>query len=308
MTGSGAWGALLLLLSTCALTRGAFGAAQIEPVPEETILVKGAWSSAGGSAGSLPEGGTISSGKYANAYFGLDFSFETAWNQKYEGPPPTESGYYILAQLEDPGSSPASRTGHLLIAAQDLFFTTLPVSNAMELIRYYQQHLSSDYVVERAASVQRIGSREYARLEYFSPLAGLHWQVLATEVRCHVLQFIFTGRRAGSIEPRSAKFMPDAAAPACIKNYSNPDTLLTHQDPVFPPSRFNSIPVRIVIDKNGKVKRIHFLSAYPEQAQSISDALLKWRFKPYLIEGEPAEVETGLTFGRTPRTSASALR
>ena len=34
--------------------------------------------------------------------------------------------------------------------------------------------------------------------------------------------------------------------------------------------------------------------------ESITDALLQWRFKPYLRDGEPVEVETGIMFGRTP--------
>jgi hypothetical protein len=58
--------------------------------------------------------------------------------------------------------------------------------------------------------------------------------------------------------------------------------------------------VRVIIDKEGRVKHIHFLSAFPDQAKAISDALEQWRFKPYLRAGKPVEVETGLMFGRRP--------
>jgi hypothetical protein len=34
---------------------------------------------------------------------------------------------------------------------------------------------------------------------------------------------------------------------------------------------------------------------------------MQWRFKPYLRDGEPVEVETGLLFGRSMRPSAAAL-
>jgi protein TonB len=68
------------------------------------------------------------------------------------------------------------------------------------------------------------------------------------------------------------------------------------------------VPVRITIDKEGKVKHIHFLSAFPDQAKAISDALLQWRFKRYLQNGQPVEVETGIMFGRAllPTTAAAA--
>lgn len=284
------------------------GAPQIDAAAADTILVKGAWSSADGSASVLPEDGTVSRGHYANGYFGLNYSFDRAWNQKYEGPPPSASGYYILAQLESMAPASASARDHVLIAAQDLFFTTLPARNALELISYYQQHLSAEYLVDRAAGKQRIANRDYVRLDYFSPLAGLHWQVLATEIRCHVVQFIFTSRSARSIEPLIEQAQPDADAPVCIKDFANRDTVLAREDPMFSQSNFNPIPVRIIIDKDGKVKHIHFLSAFPEQAKRICDALLQWRFKPYLLDGQPTDVETGLMFGRAPHTSASAPR
>jgi hypothetical protein len=80
------------------------------------------------------------------------------------------------------------------------------------------------------------------------------------------------------------------------------------EDPIFSERRFNPIPVRVIIDKEGKVKHIHFLSAFPEQAKAITDALQQWRFKPYLREGQPVEVETGILFGRTPAETPEPLQ
>jgi hypothetical protein len=82
--------------------------------------------------------------------------------------------------------------------------------------------------------------------------------------------------------------------------------LLEREEPVLSVLRFNPVPVRIVIDTEGKIKHIHFLSAFPEQAKSISDALLQWRFRPYLVGGQPVEVETGLLFGRSVRPTSAA--
>jgi hypothetical protein len=100
---------------------------------------------------------------------------------------------------------------------------------------------------------------------------------------------------------------PGGSAPLCLKDFATPDTVLEREEPVFSELRFNPVPVRIVIDQEGRVKHIHFLSAFPEQAKSIADALLQWRFRPYLLEGQPVEVETGLLFGRSARPSAAAL-
>ncbi len=290
----------------------ALSAAQYGAVPAGVILVKGAWSSAAGTAIALPEEGAISHGRYQNAYFGLDYAAGSDWIQRYEGPPPSDSGYYVLAQMESKDSSRAADRGHLLIAAQDLFFSLLPVRSAAELISYYQQHLSVEYRVERPPDNLRIANREFAGLDYLSPEAGLHWHVLATEIRCHVVQFIFTGATAKSFdrlaETVNTMTQPGADSPLCLKDFATADRVIEREDPVFSEPRFNPIPVRIVIDKDGRVKHIHFLSAFPEQAKNIGDALLRWRFKPYLVNGQPVEVETGLLFGRSAHSSAAALR
>jgi len=55
-----------------------------------------------------------------------------------------------------------------------------------------------------------------------------------------------------------------------------------------------------VIDATGKVKYIHFISSFPEQARVITDALQQWRFKPYVSNGKALEVETGISFGIPP--------
>jgi len=72
--------------------------------------------------------------------------------------------------------------------------------------------------------------------------------------------------------------------------------------------RYNAIPVRIIIDKEGKVKHIHFLSAYPEQEKAITEALKQWKFRPYEKNGQRLEVETGIMFGRPSLPVAPATQ
>ena len=96
--------------------------------------------------------------------------------------------------------------------------------------------------------------------------------------------------------------------PVCIKDYASDENVIERVDPVFSEQRFNPVPVRIIIDKQGKVKHIHFLSAFPDQTKAISDALSQWKFRPYLRDGQPVEVETGIMFGRAPHPIAPAGR
>ena len=97
-------------------------------------------------------------------------------------------------------------------------------------------------------------------------------------------------------------------APVCIKDYARGENVIARVDPIFSEHRFNAVPVRIIIDKDGKVKHVHFLSAFPDQAKTITDALKQWKFKPYLRDRRPGEVETGIMFGHAqhPATTSTA--
>jgi hypothetical protein len=94
--------------------------------------------------------------------------------------------------------------------------------------------------------------------------------------------------------------------PVCIKDYASGENVMERVEPFFAERKFNSVPVRITINKEGKVKHIHFLSAFPDQAKAVTDALFQWRFRPYLRDGKPMEVETGIMFGRAPRRTTSS--
>jgi hypothetical protein len=122
------------------------------------------------------------------------------------------------------------------------------------------------------------------------------------------VEFIFTGkdtrRMAKMVKALDSVQVSDGAAPVCLKDFATPDNLLVRAEPVLPQSRFNPIPVRIIIGPDGRVRHIHFISAFPEQTGGIGEALAQWRFKPYLRDGQPVAVETGIMFGRAAGTQA----
>src|SRR6266481_8014262 len=291
-------------------------------LPTETILVTGAWLSASDSATPLPEGGRVAGNAYSNPYFGLTYALSPDWTEKYSGPPPSDSGYYVLAQIRPADTFKGTSRGSILIAAQDLFFTFTPARNALELINNNKDKLNAEYTVEQPPTLVTTASHSFVRFNYGSPVAEIHWHVLATQIRCHMVQFVFTSRDTklmeSLIQDMDKMSLPHEAGPisgrgggdvpVCIKDYASGENVLERVDPVFAERRFNPVPVRIIIDKEGKVKHIHFLSAFPDQAKAITDALGQWKFRPYQRAGRPAEVETGIMFGRAPHLSTPLAR
>jgi hypothetical protein len=294
----------------------------VTKVPNGVILVKGAWSSASDTTTPLPEGGSVTNNVYANQYFGLTYPLPADWMEEYKGPPPSETGRYVLAQLRPTDTFKGPTRGTILVTAQDMFFTPLPATSALQMINYSKNHLQADYQVEMQPTPTKIADRPFTFFAYWSPAAQLHWYVLATEIRCHAVEMVLTSRDTKLLESlvldlNKMKLPADASptagtgggsAPVCIKDYARDENIVTRVDPVFAERRFNTVPVRIIIDKEGKVKHIHFLSAFPDQQKAITDALHQWKFRSYLRDGKPVEVETGIFFGRVPYRSAQTAR
>lgn len=289
-------------------------------VPKGVLLVKGAWWSASDSVTPLPETGKIADNTYRNAYFGMNWKLPQDWTQKYEGPPPSDKGRYVLAQIIPSDTYTGPSRGSVLITADDLFFTPFPVTRGEELVDYNKEYLQQEYYkIENPLTQMTIGGRSFRFFAYWSPAAELHWYVFGTQIRCHAVEIIVSSSDTKLIQDliqnlNTMKLPPEDTqadgdtVPVCEKDYASGANVISRVDPVFSERRFNAIPVRIVIGKDGKVKHIHLISAFPEQAKAITDALHQWMFKPYMKNGQPAEVETGILFGTSPRVPGPRAR
>ncbi len=287
----------------------------VEPllkVPAGVILVKGAWSSASDSVTPVPEGGSIANHVFRDAYFGMTYVLPADWTEQYKGPPPSDSGRYVLAQISPADAFKGPARGNILIVAQDMFFTPAPAKNTWELINNMKDNLQTDYKVEILPRQTRIAGRSFIFFAYWSPVAQLHWYVLATQIRCHALQIILSSRDTNLLnnlmaEMNAMELPAEASAtggtgggavPVCIEDYARGRHVIERVNPVLTEHRYNPVPGRIIIDTHGKVKHIHFLSAFSDQAQAITQALNQWKFRPYQQKGQPIEVETGIRFGQ----------
>jgi hypothetical protein len=89
------------------------------------------------------------------------------------GPPPSDSGRYVVAHLRA-ADSPTAGMGSILISAQDMFFTPLSASNALQLVNYINDNLQADYKQEEPVSPTKIAVRPFTFLAYWSSVAQPH--------------------------------------------------------------------------------------------------------------------------------------
>jgi hypothetical protein len=257
-------------------------------VPKGVILVKGATPSASDASTPLPEQGSVAAGRYRNPYFGLAYPIPAGWSEQPAGPPPSDGGNYVLASF---GAGKAN----VLLTAQDLFFGPRPAAAA---------RLAPPFQLESAPAEVTIGGRTFQRVAYGAPVAGLHWRMLSTEARCHVLTFTFSGTDVAALDAAERAMSAISlapAGPACIADYAD---AVERTPPAFITRRHNPIPVRVILGKDGRVKHAHLLSAFPDQSDAILAALRAWRFKPYQVDERAVEVETGLMFGAAVSSSS----
>jgi hypothetical protein len=187
-------------------------------VPTGVILVKGAWSSSSDSVTPVPEGGNVAGNVFSDEYFGMTHTLPPDWTEKYQGPPPSDSGRYVLAQLSPADTFKGPVRGSILITAQDMFFTRVPAGNTTELINYMKDNLQADYKVEMAPRQTRIADRSFTLFAYWSPVAQFHWYALATQIRCHTVQIVLTSRDSKLLErlilDMNRMRLPEEASPS----------------------------------------------------------------------------------------------
>ena len=82
------------------------------------------------------------------------------------------------------------------------------------------------------------------------------------------------------------------------------DQVVTKVAPVYPPlarqARIQGVVVlKAVISKSGDVESTQLISGHPMLGPSAIEAVKQWKYKPYLLNGEPVEVETNVTVNFT---------
>jgi protein TonB len=53
-----------------------------------------------------------------------------------------------------------------------------------------------------------------------------------------------------------------------------------------------TVVLQATISKTGTIENLHVVSGPPMLQQAAMDAVRSWRYKPYLLNGDPVEVET----------------
>ena len=56
-----------------------------------------------------------------------------------------------------------------------------------------------------------------------------------------------------------------------------------------------AVVLQAVISKQGAIENLKVLAGHPMLAPAAIEAVKQWRYRPYILNGEPVEVETPIT-------------
>ena len=56
-----------------------------------------------------------------------------------------------------------------------------------------------------------------------------------------------------------------------------------------------SVVMQAIISRDGTVKRVHVLQGDSRLRNAAIEAVYKWRYRPYLLNGQPVDVATTIT-------------
>jgi len=104
--------------------------------------------------------------------------------------------------------------------------------------------------------------------------------------------------------PVEKAFAPAAPAapepkPARISQVS-PGVLAFKVNPQYPPAARSarvqgSVVMHALIDTDGTIQQLRVISGNPLLVNAAMEAVKKWRYKPFVLDGRPVEVETNIT-------------
>jgi periplasmic protein TonB len=103
----------------------------------------------------------------------------------------------------------------------------------------------------------------------------------------------------GSILNSTPTVAPKIATPQRVRVSSGVSTgmLVRKVPPTYPPlarqARIQgTVILQATISKEGAIENLQLISGHPMLAPAAIEAVKQWKYKPYLLNGEPVEVET----------------
>jgi periplasmic protein TonB len=99
------------------------------------------------------------------------------------------------------------------------------------------------------------------------------------------------------LKPRGVSTSAAASHGPVIISHLNPGMLINRVQPIYPHAAIltkteGTVTLTAIIDASGRITHLQVVSGPPLLINAALDAVRQWRYRPYILNGSPVEVET----------------
>lgn len=272
------------------------------------------------------ENGTLANGVYSNECFGFSIPIPAGWEVtdqvvgtglKARHAPGNVLMFFAIEKRGEMG-----RRSRIVLTAQNASDQTETALDFVANAAHSQIKVDPQDVMIRSAHAVEYGGKPFFRSDYKRSWHGRDMSYLAfvyTKFRGH---FIGENVIAGSEEEldedanslQGISLQEDQVNSKCVMLSSSIDLpqrvrvsqgvstglLVNKVQPQYPDdakqARIQGLVVlQAEIDRNGDVKELTLVSGHPMLAPAAIEAVKQWKYKPYLLNGQPIAVETQIS-------------
>jgi periplasmic protein TonB len=115
------------------------------------------------------------------------------------------------------------------------------------------------------------------------------------------------GDPGGALDSTGNGRMPDLAPTPVLQHRTSvmmEGNLIHRVQPQYPPLAIQthtqgSVVLSAVISRTGTIENLQVISGHPMLVKAAIDAVRQWRYRPYVLNGDPVEVDTQVTVNFT---------
>lgn len=264
------------------------------------------------------ENGMIVNAVYSNECLGISFPIPAGWEVNDVAAPGGRArrrsdGSLVLLYLRQ-GTQP----GGIMLNAWD---STNRNGGAQEFVSgtvRAQVGMPDEHrELTRETVAVDYGGRHFFRSDYKATMRNgeaLYLSYVYTEFRSHFIGVTLAATSQEGLDKaadslKAMSFREDLVNPKCVAGSENATwplhieegvskgLLIKRVPPDYPPiarqARIQGqVVMRAVIDTKGNIKDLTLVSGHPMLAPAAMEAVKQWKYKPYIFQGQPIDVET----------------
>jgi TonB family protein len=152
-------------------------------------------------------------------------------------------------------------------------------------------------VTDAMVAVEKLNTPEFR--QQTQDASGAIQSLVPADLRKRLDQLVAQNAAAGQADGPAPP-----TGPVRISSGTAVGNLMENPNPVYPPMAKaahvqGAVVLQAIISKTGTVERLNVVSGPPMLTAAAIDAVKQWKYRPYLLNGEPTEVDTTITVNFT---------